>query len=57
MQNKGCIYSVEQDHVRYNTLCEITKDAGCDIVKPILGDALNLSEFYIYIFHNEYLKK
>eukprot|EP00099_Drosophila_melanogaster_P023116 NP_650787.1 Nop2/Sun-like domain containing protein 5 [Drosophila melanogaster] len=43
MQNKGCIYSVEQDHVRYNTLCEITKDAGCDIVKPILGDALNLT--------------
>ncbi|EDW95994.2 uncharacterized protein Dyak_GE25147 [Drosophila yakuba] len=43
MQNKGCIYSVEQDRVRYKTLCDITEQAGCEIVKPILGDALNLT--------------
>ncbi|EDV48518.2 probable 28S rRNA (cytosine-C(5))-methyltransferase [Drosophila erecta] len=43
MKNKGCIYSVELDHVRYETLCEITEQAGCEIVKPILGDALDLT--------------
>ncbi|XP_033162229.1 probable 28S rRNA (cytosine-C(5))-methyltransferase [Drosophila mauritiana] len=43
MQNKGCIYSVEQDHKRYNTLCDITEEAGCAIVKPIFSDALDLT--------------
>ncbi|XP_043656981.1 28S rRNA (cytosine-C(5))-methyltransferase [Drosophila teissieri] len=43
MQNQGCIYSVEQDHERYTTLCDISEQAGCKIVKPILGDALSLT--------------
>ncbi|XP_032579299.1 probable 28S rRNA (cytosine-C(5))-methyltransferase [Drosophila sechellia] len=43
MQNKGCIYAVEQDYKRYNTLCDITEEAGCAIVKPIFSDALDLT--------------
>ncbi|XP_052836300.1 28S rRNA (cytosine-C(5))-methyltransferase [Drosophila gunungcola] len=42
MQNKGRIYAVEQSTERYRALCNITEEAGCEIVSPILGDALHL---------------
>ncbi|XP_017848770.1 probable 28S rRNA (cytosine-C(5))-methyltransferase [Drosophila busckii] len=42
MQNKGRIYAVEQSKDRYKALCDITTEAGCEIVTPILGDALTM---------------
>ncbi|XP_022210705.1 28S rRNA (cytosine-C(5))-methyltransferase [Drosophila obscura] len=42
MQNKGRIYAVEQSQERYRALCDITNEAGCEIVTPILGDALTM---------------
>nr|BAD98175.1 hypothetical protein [Drosophila parabipectinata] len=43
MKNKGRIYAVEQSTERYRVLCNITSEAGCDIVTPILGDALRMN--------------
>ncbi|KAH8337403.1 hypothetical protein KR059_009086 [Drosophila kikkawai] len=43
MQNKGRIYAVEQSKERYKALCDITNEAGCEIVTPILGDALTMT--------------
>ncbi|XP_064556168.1 28S rRNA (cytosine-C(5))-methyltransferase [Drosophila montana] len=42
MQNQGRIYAVEQSKERYKALCDITNEAGCQIVTPILGDALTM---------------
>ncbi|XP_016974818.1 28S rRNA (cytosine-C(5))-methyltransferase [Drosophila rhopaloa] len=42
MQNKGRIYAVEQSKERYRALCNITDEAGCQIVTPSLGDALQM---------------
>ncbi|KAH8417243.1 hypothetical protein KR222_007042 [Zaprionus bogoriensis] len=44
MQNKGRIYAVEQSKERYQSLCKITDEAGCQIVTPILGDALTMDD-------------
>lgn len=43
MNNQGTIYSVEQNPERYNTLCNMTKSAGCKIVQPINADALTIT--------------
>ncbi|KAH8369304.1 hypothetical protein KR009_007523 [Drosophila setifemur] len=43
MQNKGRIYAVEQSKERYQAMCNITTEAGCEIVTPILGDALTMN--------------
>ncbi|XP_016996143.2 28S rRNA (cytosine-C(5))-methyltransferase [Drosophila takahashii] len=40
MQNKGRIYAVEQSADRYRDLCDITEQAGCEIVSPTFGDVL-----------------
>ncbi|XP_037728728.1 28S rRNA (cytosine-C(5))-methyltransferase [Drosophila subpulchrella] len=40
MQNKGVIYAVEQSAERYSALCDITEQAGCEIVSPTMGDVL-----------------
>ncbi|KAH8318026.1 hypothetical protein KR074_000763 [Drosophila pseudoananassae] len=42
MKNKGRIYAVEQSRERYQVLCNITSEAGCDIVTPIFADALKM---------------
>lgn len=42
MKNKGRIYAVEQSKERYHSLCSITNEAGCEIVTPILNDALRM---------------
>ncbi|KAH8346188.1 hypothetical protein KR067_009918 [Drosophila pandora] len=44
MKNKGRIYAVEQSKERYHSLCSITNDAGCEIVTPILDDALRMND-------------
>ncbi|XP_037815194.1 28S rRNA (cytosine-C(5))-methyltransferase [Lucilia sericata] len=43
LQNKGTIYSVEQNPERYRVLCNMTESAGCKIVQPIKGDALTIT--------------
>ncbi|KAH8359365.1 hypothetical protein KR093_006134 [Drosophila rubida] len=42
MKNQGRIYAVEQSRDRFNALCNITELAGCQIVNPILADALTI---------------
>lgn len=43
MRNQGTIYAVEQNPERYRLLCNMTKTAGCEIVKPINADALTVT--------------
>jgi len=47
MQNKGVIYAVEQSAERYSALCDITEQAGCEIVSPIMGDVLRFCKFLV----------
>lgn len=44
MHNQGRIYAVEQSKDRYRALCDITNEAGCQIVTPILGDTLTIGQ-------------
>lgn len=43
LKNQGTIYSVELSPVRYKDLCNMTKLAGCNIVKTINADALTIT--------------
>lgn len=43
MHNQGTIFSIERNYERYKLLCNMTKSAGCDIVKPINADALTVT--------------
>lgn len=43
MHNQGTIFSIERNFERYKLLCNMTKSAGCDIVKPINADALTVT--------------
>lgn len=43
MKNQGTIYAIEQSTDRYKTLCNMTKSAGCEIVRPINKDSLSLT--------------
>jgi len=44
MKNNGRIYAVEQSTERYKALCDITKEAGCEIVNPIMADVLTIGK-------------
>ncbi|KAM8704110.1 hypothetical protein ACLKA7_008681 [Drosophila subpalustris] len=44
MKNTGRIYAVEQARDRYKALCDITGEAGCQIVTPTLADVLTIGQ-------------
>lgn len=44
MKNNGRIYSVEQARDRYKALCDVTEEAGCQIVTPLFADVLTIGK-------------
>ncbi|KAH8307628.1 hypothetical protein KR044_005898 [Drosophila immigrans] len=42
MKNQGRIYAIEQSKDRFKALCNITEEAGCQIVSPMFADALTI---------------